>query len=886
MQTEKSLSDFILRFGVPVDEFNQSIVNSIVNRIPLSRRSSNYDLNALLRDAYFEEIFQLAVNIPVQHGLELELKEAFALARSLGLFDIRNKSFHSGHSFPETYWYRVSAFVTDDKFRVLKLDLVEREFRKAQEGTLIDLPDEWLARFALMAPNNLPEPTHSLTGLIGRNAEIKDLRKRISSTKSSLVAVVGPGGLGKTALIIETLDKMINESQFDYAAVVFLTMKTHELTSTGKKELKDGTKVDDIEEDIVNRYISVLKEGADDEMKLENIGGKKILLVLDNLEDLIVKNPSMFEDIYDRVPDSWKVLVTSRIPVASASTIALKPLSDDDAKQLARVYATRRGIAIRPDQIQAIGTQLQNNPLAIRLSVDAFALGKDLDTSIDQITGDIADYSYANIVSLLSKNEMLCLEFLFSEDTATREDISEGLHIDLDDISTAIGQLLRTSLIERTGDLADGEAISLSPGVRDLILANKDNIQIRNQVINRIKEVKSATNDVDKGQNAKRINQYSWAYLHKDIPSKVRVGLWREFPTLVKQTSAPTDLVAVKRRLEAFRSENADLAEPCAYLAMTFSRLDDIREAVRSSGEAVEKSQGELRYLRLKAQIYGKFKQHSEAAEVNAEIVGREEFPSMIGDDYPSAESIVFSLFLSLIYSGGLEEVLARTEDWASGGFLRVAGSMRAWALKRLSEPMDRYDALHNLAMSVEILERCMVDKDSKNHITETVSRNVIESIVYHAEMSRIEDQHMFPRLFSFVENYIVNSHTRHEDRLPEAMKLIDRLRQIALEPNPFLGPKWSRLLNGDSEQVAPVTEGAEPVKTVVVYNVYRPPNGAVFANDLRSVQYYCKKQAANPGDQELWALLKVGSQLDILESSEAPPGKAVPVERLTIRKL
>jgi hypothetical protein len=128
------------------------------------------------------------------------------LVEELDAFEIRNAVCHPNRQFPECYWYRMAALATDPCVEQLRLLRVTDAFRCAAEGRLTAPPEGWLQQRSWSVPNNLPSTfDHQVTGLIARQEEAKDFRKRLQNMRNSLVAIVGPGGTGKTALCLEVL---------------------------------------------------------------------------------------------------------------------------------------------------------------------------------------------------------------------------------------------------------------------------------------------------------------------------------------------------------------------------------------------------------------------------------------------------------------------------------------------------------------------------------------------------------------------------------------------------------------------------------------------------------------------------------------------------------
>jgi predicted ATPase/DNA-binding XRE family transcriptional regulator/uncharacterized protein HemY len=220
------------------------------------------------------------------------------------------------------------------------------------------------------SPRTLPVP---LTGLIGRNVEVQRLQELLSDSRTRLLTLIGPGGVGKTRLATEVARAL----QGDYSdGVVFASVAPIQdarvLPITLARSLGIG-------EPPGGDVISVL---------VDLIGQRRLLLVLDNCEHLI-----------DACADLAVTLLAActRLTVLATSRMALRirgervfpveplavPLSAGDA--LARAVARSPAVALFVERAQdalpdftldttnaadvaAICRRLDGLPLAIELA--------------------------------------------------------------------------------------------------------------------------------------------------------------------------------------------------------------------------------------------------------------------------------------------------------------------------------------------------------------------------------------------------------------------------------------------------------------------------------------------------------------------------------------
>lgn len=150
-------------------------------------------------------------------------------------------------------------------------------------------PEAWQLR---KRPTNLERP---LTPLIGRTAEVLTLRQLITSGASRLLTVTGPGGIGKTRLVIEAAAELLDgfsdgvflvplETVFDPLLVAAAIEQALGLIEVGQEPSR-------------SRVLKFLRE-------------KHLLLILDNFEQILAAAPLVTE-LLSACP--WlHILVTSR----------------------------------------------------------------------------------------------------------------------------------------------------------------------------------------------------------------------------------------------------------------------------------------------------------------------------------------------------------------------------------------------------------------------------------------------------------------------------------------------------------------------------------------------------------------------------------------------
>ncbi len=125
-------------------------------------------------------------------------------------------------------------------------------------------------RFASL-PSNLPEPDASL---VGRAATWP--RSSSSSGNSGVVTITGPGGVGKTRILVE-LGRLLAPEFLD--GVAFVAMADVTEPADFLPALAEALDVKEAEERTLGEGVVAL------------IGDRKALLLLDNLEQIVPEPP-------------------------------------------------------------------------------------------------------------------------------------------------------------------------------------------------------------------------------------------------------------------------------------------------------------------------------------------------------------------------------------------------------------------------------------------------------------------------------------------------------------------------------------------------------------------------------------------------------------------
>lgn len=210
-QLEESLGDFLIE-NSSVEIFNDSKVKAIADReLKSGRHIELSTVSDIVEATYLDEIFHLALESTKDQSINESLKYLYNLFVNFSVFAIRNAIAHPNRPFLDSYWYRVAAIASDPVIEIIRLPNIKETLAAAEAGNIMDPPEDWFSAFNWSIPNNLPSQfDHALTGLVGRKKDQQQLEKALKTDRVHTVAIVAPGGIGKTALALDCLSNLVS----------------------------------------------------------------------------------------------------------------------------------------------------------------------------------------------------------------------------------------------------------------------------------------------------------------------------------------------------------------------------------------------------------------------------------------------------------------------------------------------------------------------------------------------------------------------------------------------------------------------------------------------------------------------------------------------------
>jgi predicted ATPase len=225
-------------------------------------------------------------------------------------------------------------------------------------------------RQAMDTGHNLPQ---ELTTFIGRDSQVASLTSLIASGTERLVTLTGPGGVGKTRLALKVASRQLDQFKDGVWLVELANLSDPSLII---RFLADAL------------FVREEKNRPLLDTLVDHLYNKRLLLVLDNCEHLILEVTRLVEVILRGAPEV-KVLATSREPLGVPGEIArfipplpapelhepvsLAELRQYDAVDLFvdRAIAVNQDFTLTPDNAAAVAqicARLDGIPLAIELA--------------------------------------------------------------------------------------------------------------------------------------------------------------------------------------------------------------------------------------------------------------------------------------------------------------------------------------------------------------------------------------------------------------------------------------------------------------------------------------------------------------------------------------
>lgn len=811
-------------------------------------------------ESYLGDLFGLALEFTRGTAYHKEVLHLKVLAESLGIYEIRNACAHPNRPFFAHYWYRIASLAQDPAFVVIGLDEVREALGRAESDSFVSASDDWTIALNHAIPNNLPSPfEHERTGLLGREKVADDLTKLLVKGRFPTVALVAPGGLGKTALALEVLKKIAYSTR-DVGAiqfVVFVSIKTQRLTAGGVEIFDSLPTIIDLEAKLITALRDTLEEDDDVDLSglVDSYADNSILICIDNLENVLLGNASEFEDLLGRLPQAWRVLITTRIPINSAHCVTIGALTGSMGANLAMGYSRAVGMNLKRDIGEEIARVCKNNPLAIKITIDAIASGVGLERALSSVTSDTLRFSYDLLLEALSDDCLQLLELIFATGSITRSDASLILDLDAELVAESLGALSRTSLVYSTLGLGV-ERYSLNDSIRELLRLHPANLELRSKVSSKIANRRLHADHLRLESERRGNSQFSEYYVDPADPIVLR-----EISHLVmRDKSEGLSDAFTKLNIIELDCRSVDTFWLLKGIALSKCRDPQAEGAIR---QAIDIGGA------LRAKAYLGFwlscnKRYPEAYDVYLEVKSDGGCSSrLVADSF--AEKNIRGLLIAALFSGKYEDVLKLTTEFAKAGYQGDALIAARVSACRMLFHRDR---------DLEMLRECIstFEVGSRNcGYTAAIAKQglkVINDLCYEANTRRLD-----AAASAIGAKFVVDHYNNIIRSVP--VKMLQEEAWVASKLLPLAtGIKDDELLRSGIFKIVGVDEidgGKRKLASIPVAIcdfTFPPTHSYRFASDRDGRRHYIKIDVFKGGGPE-WLCLLPGRQIYIVPGSD-----------------
>jgi len=321
-------------------------------------------------------------------------------------------------------------------------------------------------------------PSQGGPKFIGRKKKIATIRQEIIEIPNQNGIIYGPGGVGKTALLIELTHLLYSEpnaADVLYPNIIWISAKSNFYYWEQDATIDKPQQFESLENilQIILRFFDYedVNEYSNEELKdlvFDLLDENKILLVLDNFETIAKNEISRIITFFEKdvkrhlrfKPTYFKVLITSRQQIPSGYyQIKLEGLDLKDSKQLmANIYENYKDgqQPLTNDQCNLIHEAAQGIPIVIKHCLgQIYEFSRPLADVISNLSNEqseVIKFSYSELIAHLKKGKEFLQILLFLEiknGPSSIRQIALTLELETLEISTRIPLLLSFQCIDQ-----------------------------------------------------------------------------------------------------------------------------------------------------------------------------------------------------------------------------------------------------------------------------------------------------------------------------------------------------------------------------------------------------------------------------------------------------
>lgn len=307
--------------------------------------------------------------------------------------------------------------------------------------------------------------------IVGRRQQISTIMEEIIQIPNQNGIIYGPGGVGKTALLIELSRQLWEEPLLEsppFKNIIWASAKPNYYDPIWDevRELNPQfTSFDSVLTAILEflDFEDAATYDIEDKkwLVLESFAEEKTLLILDNLESVVDAGQTEIRNFFGLTakkflkdkPDYFKVLVTSRTLVPFGfHQINLRGLDEDESKQLMQLLYQPYNRSGKPQRTEQEARRIYEVTSGIPLIIkhcyaQIYEYNVDLNFALNRLSkagSRVVDFSFTEVFDLLKRDSLYLKIILLLELSARRlmiREIAAILDEDEADVSFRVSQL-------------------------------------------------------------------------------------------------------------------------------------------------------------------------------------------------------------------------------------------------------------------------------------------------------------------------------------------------------------------------------------------------------------------------------------------------------------